>query len=251
MQLFSSIKKVIVTILTSHIAATLIKSVYGRYIPFFNVNIDVSDKVVSEREITHLFWRIYEKAEVRMIRKYYDGSMPVIELGSSIGVISSILGKMKKPEVPLFCIEANEQLIPTLTNNLLVNQVRNYQILHKAVGPKNATSVYFSFAPSSLNSKISKTSTDFRVDTINLIDFVEDQKLNDFFLICDIEGAEIFFINEQIEFLVHCKTAVIELHNISFEGKYYSRELLNELIQSRSNLRLLEKYRHVYVYQRK
>jgi len=250
MQLFSTIKKVIVHILTSHIAATLIKSVYGRFIPFFNVKIDVSDMVVSEREITHIFWRIYEKAEVRLIRKYYDGSMPVVELGSSIGVISSLLGKMKKPEVPLFCIEANEQLIPTLTSNLQVNQVQNYQILHKAVGPKDEASVYFSFAPSSLNSKISKASTDISVDTINLIDFVEDQKLNDFFLICDIEGAEIYIIEEQIDFFTKCTIAVIELHNITHEGKYYSREMLNEMILKKTDFALAEQYRHVYVYKR-
>ncbi|MBK8844822.1 MAG: hypothetical protein IPO33_19280 [Saprospiraceae bacterium] len=111
--------------------------------------------------------------------------------------------------------------------------------------------MFLDLSSSNLNSKISNDSTGQVVETLDLIEFIAEESLSDFFLICDIEGAEIFFINEQIEFLVHCKTAVIELHNISFEGKYYSRELLNELIQSRSNLRLLEKYRHVYVYQRK
>ena len=166
-------------------------------------------------------------------------------------VFALCAGKMKGPDVPQYCIEANESLIPTLKANLEINAIENSTIIQKAIGPKGVSSVFLDLSSSNLNSKISNDSTGQVVETLDLIEFIAEESLRDFFLICDIEGAEIFFINEQIEFLVHCKTAVIELHNISFEGKYYSRELLNELIQSRSNLRLLEKYRHVYVYQRK
>lgn len=251
MRIISFLKNIGIGFLTSKLAVRIVRSFYTTYIPFFGLKININNQFITDREVINLFWGIYEKAEVRMSRKYYSKGMTVVEFGSSIGVISALLGKMKGPDVHQYCIEANESLIPTLKANLEINAIENYTIIQKAIGPKGVSSVFLDLSSSNLNSKISNDSTGQVVETLDLIEFIAEESLRDFFLICDIEGAEIFFINEQIEFLVHCKTAVIELHNISFEGKYYSRELLNELIQSRSNLRLLEKYRHVYVYQRK
>jgi len=46
--------------------------------------------------------------------------------------------------------------------------------------------------------------------------FLNENKINDYVLVCDIEGAEIYILKEDINSLKNCRQIIIELHDTHY-----------------------------------
>jgi len=140
------IKNFAASLLTAPAMGKLISFCYRQKIPFHGLRFDTSIHEISPASKAQLFFKIYESAEVRFIDKYLPESLDVVELGSSIGVLSAIIRKKLAKETRLICVEAYPQLSRQIIVNLELNGLYNNVVcLNKAInyGDGENNKIYF------------------------------------------------------------------------------------------------------------
>jgi len=122
-----------------------------------------------------------------------------------------------KTSRPVFSVEANPALIPVIQNNLEKNGIKNCAVFNYILatsdeqfyfvsGDDNTTG-YVTVAPEPNAVKVRSLSLSF---------FLNENKINDYVLVCDIEGAEIYILKEDINSLKNCRQIIIELHDTHY-----------------------------------
>jgi FkbM family methyltransferase len=185
--------------------------------------------------IGRLFLNTYERHERNLLKNYFLGSEVVIELGSSLGVLTSEIAS-KCPTALIIAVEANLELAELLSVNL---QHTNYAPRVKVV-----SSIYVGKAEiqpkfnkaGTLSSHLSLeevTAAERPVKemysmvssldsppahTISLSQILHEVDICSWFsLVSDIEGAEVFLFGER-DTLRSCKEIMIELHDNALLG---------------------------------
>lgn len=230
----------------------LIRWVFKNKIPHQNSRIE-TPTFGDSKVCGLLFWGLYERDEVILISRYLNGNAPIIELGSSIGAVSCILGNKIEIGQELICVEANPQLIALLTRNIELNcPGKTARILHGAIhyGPNHL--VNFSVGETNLTSKVEVASgpSGSLVPVLKLSDIVSSRKFTEFTLICDIEGAEIEILKEDSKVFEHCVMLIIELHVTSYRGSEFPVFALIDLIHELTPLRRIAQRGDVCVFTR-
>jgi len=208
---------------------------YGDVIPFHGIPIDVSPSGIPAANKAALWWGIYESAEYRFIKAFLLPTLPVIELGSSIGAISSAIAGQLDHGQQLICVEANPFLITQLHKNLARNASHlSAEIIHAAVCYEGET-VRFGISANNLTSSIpdapgAETTT---VPAVTLRALLAQGDRGSYQLVADIEGAEIAFLLHDAESLRSCQVMVLELHHTQSNGSPYTPTDLEHLIESR------------------
>jgi FkbM family methyltransferase len=155
----------------------------------------------------------YEPGEREMIRKYINPKLPVIELGSAVGVISCITNRLLERPEQHVAIEANPQLIPVLRENRELNGCR-FEILHRAIAYDGAEAVFYLNENFTESSTCTTTDRPVRVATTTLEAVAEEYGFERFTLLCDIEGAEQYIITREAQVLSErVETLFIEIHD--------------------------------------
>ncbi len=205
--------------------------------------------------IASIFWGFYESSEIRFAEKYFKGDTDIVELGSSCGIVSSHFVSKLQPYKKIIAVEANSGLLEVLKTNLERYKHNNVEIIIL----NNV--VYYGAAQASF--QISNNTTESRVangltysediitiPAITLDSIVNRYQLNNYSLVCDIEGAEAaIFINEKAA-LDTCKYIFIELHTIQYAGVNYSVDQLTTMI-SQKGFDLKDKHGPVFYFSRK
>jgi FkbM family methyltransferase len=234
----------------NHLTIRIISILLRQRFPFHKITIDVSDKVILPLTKSLLYYEVYEKNEVNFVKKYLSESDDVIELGSSIGVMGSIISNIQTSG-RYISVEADPSLINANRKNLSLNRKTDYVLINKAVDYFNKT-VSFASSKSTLAGKVSHDEQDsmtITVETITLNEICNTYNLNNFTLVCDIEGAEITIILNDKLALGKCKKMIIELHNTEYNGKtYLIEDMVNLLIDE--SFKLLDQHGSVYVFQK-
>ena len=220
-----------------HFTGKIISLVFSNKIPFHNLVIDISNSVIRKRIAASLYFKTYESAEVRFISKYlkdYEGT--IVELGSSIGVVSSTLAKAN-PKASLFSFEADSRFIPIIENNFKINNIKNANCFNEIIGADG-----YEFIPGEDNTmgKISKTNSESNKMS-SLSQLIQKYNFSDFVLVSDIEGAEYFVLNEEASLFNSIPLLIIELHPIEIENTLISVEDLKSKIQE-LGYEILEQY---------
>ena len=185
------------------------------------------------------------------MKKYLNPALNVIELGGSIGVVSSHIVAQLKPSVKLISVEANNRLLKLLQINLSrYSQYKaNYQILNYAI---NYTSefVYLNLSGknTSTTTKVVEENTGVSVKSKTIKSIVSELQLGQYALVCDIEGSEIDFILNEDCVLDNCLQLIIELHNTIYMNVNYSINDMINLIQSKHKFKLIEQSGHVFYF---
>ena len=231
------IKLVIAKILVNDFTGKLIAILFSNKIPFHNLRIDISNPVIRKRIAASLYFKTYESAEVRFISKYlknYEGT--IVELGSSIGVVSSTLAKAN-PKASLFSFEADKRFIPIIENNFKINTISNAKCFNEIIGASG-----YEFIPGEDNTmgKISKTDSQSNKMS-SLSQLIKKYNFSEFVLVSDIEGAEYFVLNENDAVFNAIPLLIIELHPIEIENTLISVEDLKTRIQA-LGYEILEQY---------
>lgn len=241
------IKSFVANILSNNFTGTLIGFLYRNKLNIKGVKIVTKSKHITSKTKSDIFWRIYESAEMRFINKYFDGALPLIELGSSIGVVSCYGGKRKGENLQI-CVEANPNLISVLNENINVNQIEQVYILNGAIGSNRNEFSFFDFGKSNILGKIKDTISDTKVRNIYISDILSKNNIEEFYMVCDIEGAEYFLFSQQSLAFEKCKLLIIELHDFIYNDIIYTVEDIKKLINNNTKLRYIENYGNVYVY---
>ncbi len=235
MKIIQLIKKLIFIILCNEFIGFVISRIFSNKIPNlrtlkFNEFIDVKSDYISNTVKAMIFWGFYESAEIRLIRKKLTNDLPVIELGSSIGVVSREILKNLNHTKKLICVEANPYLIDKIRTN--TSPYNNIEIVNAALSYNENREVSITVSrnntESRINNEINNKTNSIVIPAIKLSELVNES----FTLVSDIEGSEVDFLLNDSETLSKCKNIFIELHSSSYRDKIYSIEELDELIRS-------------------
>lgn len=230
-----NVKSIIKDLLCSKFVVNVIVLLFPRKLPNIRYSHQRYLFPISKfnyRVVGSLFWGFYEAAEMRLISSYLKKGFDVVELGSSAGVVSSIVSRKMSSNKKFICVEANPEMIPFIQENL--KDENGVFILNKAIayGKKE---ILFSIEDNHTSSRIQGDTTNNSsgmklISTISLREIIDEYKLNEFVLVSDIEGAEFELIKNEGEILKNCKQIFIELHN-DYNGAF-NVEILKELISN-------------------
>lgn len=230
-----------------------IRPVNGKYFKY-----DLNNPYIQEKKKSLVFLGSYERAESRLIFNYIRKDLDVIELGASIGIISSQIRNIVNKEKQFICVEANPYLFPSIKTNIQINNpdksflVENYAVAYGAdaiefdINSDPGVSRISSTQGADLRSKVKEVVT---VPAITLSDLLSKNNYREFAMVCDIEGAEIYFLKQDAQALQNCKQLIIELHRVEYGGRKYSVKELVELICS-MNFTLKANVEDAYVFER-
>jgi FkbM family methyltransferase len=181
------------------------------------------DHPVITRGVKGLFvLNRYETPERDALRTYINPTLPVIELGASIGVISCLTNKKLLHPSKHVVVEANPDLIPLLELNRELNGCC-FTVLHAAVS-YSAEEVEFLISDSILASSATrmdgrfKISRKVKIPTISLQDILDKFGFPECTLICDIECGEVDLVYQEIDTIKkHVSTILMEIHNTTLD----------------------------------
>ena len=245
---FPRTKKLVVSVLCSKLSGRLIALATGNRIPFRNARIDVRDAPVTDNTKARLFFGIYESAECRFVNKYLHPDLETIELGASLGAVSSQIGIRLQANTPYTCVEANPRLLECLTRNVnhnskhLVNKIINGAVAY------TADEVTFGVSDDNRVSSLGarRNAQNVSVPAVKLRDLIP---AGPYQLVCDIEGAEAELISEDSSALDHCRLAIMELHSTQLDGQSVSvADLVHQFC--RAGFNEIDRYGDVFVFGR-
>src|SRR5829696_6714097 len=174
----------------------------------------------------------YERPEREALKTCIDPTLPVIELGASIGVISCLTNKRLLDPSKHVVVEANPDLIPLLESNRQCNGC-SFTVLHAALS-YSANEVEFLISDSILASSATQMDSRFRVSrkvkvpTVTLKGILERFGFPKCTLICDIECGEVELVEQEIETIKeHVSTIMMEIHNTTL-----SRQTVENLVMT-------------------
>lgn len=179
-----------------------------------------------------IFWGFYEQHEIKLTQQFYTGQYDVVELGSSAGIMSSfVLGKLSGKKY--IAVEGNSFLNNTFWQNVNLHNKNKCKVTlcNQLIGNKNeATS--FAVQDKVLESNFySQGGTVVNTTATTLSSLLQQHGVSNYSLFADIEGAEIFFIEDDASALTHCKEICIELHEGSFGSRFLNAVAMVQQIQ--------------------
>jgi len=216
-------------LVASHAAGRVIGALSANRVRHQGVWFDVRSSDFSPRVRAGMFWGSYEGAETRMIRELLRGSTTVVELGSSLGVTTAHVAALMAAGGRLVCVEANPLLLPGLRDRLARHTASlHVDFLHAAVTDACGEAV-FDVSPSTVSSRLAAARPEgvaarprgqaVRVPALTLREILRRTEVDEFELVCDIEGAEAAFLLKDPDVLRRCRRAVIELHETTCDGR--------------------------------
>jgi FkbM family methyltransferase len=253
-----AIKKLVARLLFSTPVGIVLAGLYRNKIPCYDFVVDTRSAFFPARSKASLFFRAYEGAELRFIRKYLKNDYDVVELGASFGVVSSqIASLLKDTDRRLICVEPNEHLIESLKTNLGLNgRFENCYVVNKIIDYENSETSTTAFHPSEdilVSKKIrleNEAQNAVLIERTTLSEIIEEHEVARYSLIMDIEGAEIeIMLNDQDAFK-QCTRIIVELHDTTFRGVDYSIEDLIHIVQAKLNFKIVDGYGPVIVFER-
>jgi FkbM family methyltransferase len=171
----------------------------------------------------------YEEVERRLVPKYLDPGLPVVELGGCIGVVACITNRLLKNPGRHVVVEANPLVIPFLKETRDGNHCQ-FEILNEAIAYEQPFVTFgpnLNFCANSLKKK-GGAEASVTVPATTLRDIVSKRAFDRFTLICDIEGCECDLVSHEADVLQRAATIVLETH-ARFIGEDKNAELLKHL----------------------
>jgi FkbM family methyltransferase len=233
------IKKKIFHLLCNDTTGRVIRSIYRDKIPdirWKGFQFNLSGSMISNTMAASIFWGFYESAEIRLIEKYFPGNTDVIELGGSMGIVTSHIARKLKPGHDLISIEGNPFLISTIDRN--ANHHRSagtsVSVINCAIA-SDAARVIFNISDDNTASGVNHSAQDkgLEVPAMSLSKIVSSHSLKRYTLVCDIEGSEAEIIFKDPRSLDDCIALFIELHDTYLDGVARTKQdMIRELKNS-------------------
>ncbi len=106
----SNDERLIFKILCNPFTGTCIRLLMGNHVPdvrWSRFRFNLADTSIAPRFVASVFWGFYESAEGRLIERHLSDQYDVVELGASIGVISSHIAAKLGRGRKLIAVEPN------------------------------------------------------------------------------------------------------------------------------------------------
>ncbi len=200
-----------------------------------------------------IFFGFYEGAEMRMIRKYLPKNIPVIELGSSLGIVSSTAITYLDVDTLYTCIEANPYLKQYIELNIKKHNPFKvkFNVISTAIAYNTNGYIDMCISKNNTESSIIENTESLNINTTKVKASTLNEIVTDSYtLICDIEGAEIQLLKNDAAALAKCKHLFIELHKTSYKNIVFEIADLKKLIIEELNFKFIIADGNVYYFQK-
>jgi FkbM family methyltransferase len=202
----------------------------------------VDNPLIETRRKSWMYFGIYELSELDFVERYIDPADAVIEVGGSIGVVSCATNRKLSDPQKHIVVEANPGLIQTLKKNRELNRCE-FRIECAAVS-YGADQVEFHKAENFLGGSVSRKDGDVvSVKTTTLGRLVAESGSSTVALVCDIEGAELELVKNEISVLRDCVRLILMETHPAKVGEEPTRAMLQMLKQA--SFELIEESRNV------
>ena len=230
-----------------------ISSWYRGVIPFRGLAIDTSNELVPKSIAPRLYWKFYERAEVDFVEAYLRPDIPVVELGSCIGVVACCIVKKKKRKTKLVSVEANPRLREVIIGNLNRNGLmQNVEVVTGAIDYSGSETIGLVVSEDAVGTHVERGGeiATTEVPALQLNGILTDHGIDsDFALVCDIESAEADIVQFDADALAKCQQIIMEFHpgkygpwNTNFESLKKRIESLGfEVLASRGDVLCFER----------
>lgn len=190
------------------------------------IKVDTSNPFV--RQIDSLYLGNYEEQEITLIKRYLPRDISIIELGSGIGYTSCYINQKLDSNTKHVTIEANPDLIPLIERHRSLNNA-TFGIQNAAYVPNEDTTTFASGDHFLTGNTHSRGVEVTEVAGISLDEICQTEGIESFFLVADIEGAEIELIEQEAELLrERCRGIIVEFHP-DIDSPTAARKKLNGL----------------------
>lgn len=207
------LKRVIERILINKTVGRVLTPFLKQSIPFYGTKIVTSS--LNDLQKAAIFFKRYETREIYFVNKYLINSIPTIELGSSIGIVSCQIAKINKCK-KIF-VEANPTVLKTIDNNLHFNQFDNYVIVNGAIAYTEDDFITINLHENNLVGNLyNKLDGGSAVRVYTLSDILKLYNIEEYCLVMDIEGAEFELIQNDPLALINCKRIIAEFHDFEY-----------------------------------
>lgn len=158
----------------------------------------------------------YEEPERRLVERFLDPALPVIELGGSLGVLSAFIASKLSAATPYLIVEANPRVLDSCRINARTGRGvgATVEVLHAALA-YGGDSVEFPIDDNVHVNRVGGTkggTVSVPANTLAGFRKLVATEGQPFTLVMDIEGAEFdVFLNEPETFAT-CALAVVETH---------------------------------------
>jgi FkbM family methyltransferase len=218
----SPVKLLLARLLTCSMAGRVIAVGTRNRIRHYGLGFDVSGPEFSPSVKAQLFWHLYERAEVRMIRRHLQGASTVVELGASLGITSAHIVSLMTNGGRILCVEANPYLIGGLQERIAsFSKGVVVEVLNGAISD-NVGMTSLSLGANNIDSHLSDGRSGGRnvtVPAMTLRHVLSSHAIHEFDLVSDIEGSEASFLLGDPHALAGCRRAVLELHESTRAGR--------------------------------
>jgi FkbM family methyltransferase len=181
-------------------------------------------RIVVPDDIPFVFKRLlmqgrYEESERKLVEKYLDPNLPVVELGGSIGVISALIGSRLEDGVPHRIVEANPAVVDICRQNATSARKPGSTTVVNAAIAYDVEEVTFHASANVHMSKVADgPEGNVSVTTTSLVEQVEAIGAKEgYTLVADIEGMEYEMFEREASALSGCRLAIVEIHPEAFE----------------------------------
>jgi FkbM family methyltransferase len=255
--MLASLKKIIYRLLCNNITGSIIYFFSRSRIPdirWRGFRFNVPSSSVNKQIAASVFWGFYESAEIRFIEKYLRSDLNVIELGSSIGIVSAhIVSKLNKGR-HFITVEANPFLIDTIKANIKRHQKEGavIEVLNHAVAGEG-TEVMLNITSNNTETRIinDKAATSgVPVKAIKFSELVKNYGQRNYSLVCDIEGSEVEILLNEKNALMQCSQLFIELHDSVYNNTHYSVQMLKDILVDMHGFQIMKEHGPVIYFAR-
>lgn len=183
------------------------------------IKVPMKNSPLSPKMRRHLMRGGYERAERKLVAQLVPAGSRVIEVGASLGILTSLLVKKVGPDGEVVAVEANRTLSEHFARQLKANGL-SARLIHalgyplwSAAIPEAVRKQKFNEAKSNLSGRADASSPGSEVPWKTLGEISAEAGLRDpDVLVIDIEGAETAWLEQRPDFPLSVKVVIVEIH---------------------------------------
>lgn len=183
------------------------------------VKVPMKDSPLPPKMRRHLMRGGYERAERKLVAQLVGEGFKVIELGASLGILTSLLKKKVGPGGQVVAVEANRALAEHFSRQLAANGLTaplvhalGYPLWDSPI-PESVRSQKFSAAESNLSGRAGSGGTGSDVPWRTLKEIAAEAGVTELdVLVIDVEGGETAWCEQSPDFPPSVKVVIAEIH---------------------------------------
>lgn len=163
-----------------------------------------------------LFWGFHEAQEIRFVNSWLSRELPVVELGTSLGVVAAHAARILDGRQKMVCVEANSRLLEMARATISANSPETQMsAVAGAVNYNASPRIPFIVSGDLISSHVGHGGTGLSyVPTVTLSAILREFEIGDYSLVCDIEGAELDLLENDSIALSRCRRIIAEFHSV-------------------------------------